>query len=281
MSRISACFDGLAGRGRTALIPYITAGDPEPGVTVPLLHALVEAGADILELGVPFSDPMADGPTIQAACERALRHHVGLHNVLDMVREFRRRDAATPVVLMGYLNPVEVMGIEAFAAAAQGAGVDGVLTVDLPPEEGNDLVAALKAHQIDAIFLAAPNSDEQRIKLMSSFGGGFLYYVSFKGVTGANRLDVQAVQDRLVQIRANTGLPVGVGFGIRDAETAAQIGAFADAVVVGSALVKRIAELADTPTRIVAEAPQIIAEMRAAMDAEGRVAATQIAGKQL
>ncbi len=273
MSRIAARFDNLQGRGRTALVPYITAGDPEPDVTVPLMHALVEAGADILELGVPFSDPMADGPTIQAACERALVHHVGLHNVLDMVREFRQKDNDTPVVLMGYLNPVEVMGYTTFAEAAQAAGVDGVLTVDLPPEEGHDLVEALKGHGLDPIFLAAPTSNDQRIQQMSASGGGFLYYVSFKGVTGANRLDVQAVQDKLVQIRANTTLPVGVGFGIRDAETAAQIAAFADAVVVGSALVNRIAALADTPDRIAAEAPQVITEMRAAMDAEGSVAA--------
>jgi len=273
MSRIAARFKTLQDRSRTALIPYITAGDPDPAVTVPLLHALVKAGADILELGVPFSDPMADGPTIQAACERALRHHVGLHHVLDMVREFRQQDTDTPVVLMGYLNPIEVMGYECFAEAAQAAGVDGVLTVDLPPEEGVDLVAALKAHQLDPIFLAAPNSDDRRIEQMSSQGGGFLYYVSFKGVTGANRLDIQSVQDKLVQIRAHTGLPVGVGFGIRDAQTAARIATFADAVVVGSALVKRIAVLAATPERLVTEAPQVIADMRAAMDAEGSIAA--------
>lgn len=273
MSRIAARFEVLRGRGRVALIPFITAGDPQPSVTVPLMHALVDAGADILELGVPFSDPMADGPTIQAACERALVHHTGLRHVLDMVRKFRERDADTPVVLMGYLNPVEVMGYEVFAEAARSAGVDGVLTVDLPPEEGGELINALKARQLDPIFLAAPTSSDERIRQMSTCGGGFLYYVSFKGVTGANRLDVKAVQDKLVQIRANTGLPVGVGFGIRDAETAAQIAAFADAVVVGSALVNRIAALAGEPERIVAEAPRVIAEMRAAMDAGGTVAA--------
>lgn len=273
MSRIAARFEALHSQGRVALIPYITAGDPLPSVTVPLMHALVDAGADILELGVPFSDPMADGPVIQAACERALAHHTGLRHVLDMVRAFRERDNDTPVVLMGYLNPVEVMGYETFAEAAQAAGVDGVLTVDLPPEEGHDLVAALKALQLDAIFLAAPTSNDQRIQQMSASGGGFLYYVSFKGVTGANRLDVNAVRDKLLQIRANTALPVGVGFGIRDAETAAQIAAFADAVVVGSALVNRIAALAGEPERIVAEAPQVIADMRAAMDAGGSVAA--------
>lgn len=269
MSRIATRFEALREAGRKALIPYITAGDPQPAVTVPLLHALVEAGADILELGVPFSDPMADGPVIQAACERALEHHVSLHHVLDMVRSFRERDAETPVVLMGYLNPIEVMGYQAFAEAAQAAGVDGVLTVDLPPEEARELVACMKAQQLDPIFLAAPNSDAARIRLMTENGGGFLYYVSFKGVTGANRLDVQAVQDKLQEIRANTGLPVGVGFGISDAQTAAQIAAFADAVVVGSALVKRVAALADQPDQIPLQAPQVIAEMRAAMDAAG------------
>lgn len=266
MSRIAQRFAALQADNRAALIPYITAGDPQPSVSVPLMHALVEAGADILELGVPFSDPMADGPTIQAACERALVHKVGLHNVLDMVREFRQQDNDTPVVLMGYLNPVEVMGYEAFAGAAAEAGVDGVLTVDLPPEEGHDLVQALKAHQLDPIFLAAPNSDAGRISLMSECGGGFLYYVSFKGVTGANRLDIESVASKLTEIRSHTELPVGVGFGIRDADTAASIAAFSDAVVVGSALVNRIAALADTPDRIVTEAPQVIADIRHAMD---------------
>jgi len=278
MSRIAGRFDSLRAQGRTALIPYITAGDPQPAVTVPLMHALVDAGADILELGVPFSDPMADGPTIQAACERALVHHIGLHNVLDMVREFRERDNETPVVLMGYLNPVEVMGYDEFSSAASSAGVDGVLTVDLPPEEGHDLVTALKAQQLDSIFLAAPNSNAERIALMSGCGGGFLYYVSFKGVTGANRLDIQSVEDKLIEIRRHTSLPVGVGFGIRDAETAAAISRFSDAVVVGSALINRIAALENTPERIVSEAPQVIADMRAAMDQTASIATDKQTG---
>jgi len=267
MSRIATRFDTLRSNKRKALIPYVTAGDPQPDVIVPLMHALVKAGADLLELGVPFSDPMADGPVIQAACERALKHHVSLRQVMDMVKEFRQTDNDTPVILMGYLNPIEVMGYEIFAKAAQSAGVDGVLTVDLPPEEGCDLVSALKAQQIDPIFLAAPTSSDERIRLMAKNGSGFLYYVSFKGVTGANRLDVKSVQDKLDQIRSNTDLPVGVGFGIRDAASAAQVASVADAVVVGSALVSRIAALADEPDRIAAEAPQVIAEMRAAMDA--------------
>lgn len=266
MSRIAARFASLREAGRKALIPYITAGDPQPDVTVPLMHALVEAGADLLELGVPFSDPMADGPVIQAACERALQHHVGLAHVLEMVRSFRETDDRTPVVLMGYLNPIEVMGYASFAGAARAAGVDGVLTVDLPPEEAHALVDSLKADQLDPIFLAAPTSGEDRIRLMHKCGGGFLYYVSFKGVTGANRLDVDAVRNKLAQIRANTDLPVGVGFGIRDAESAARIAEFADAVVVGSALVSRIAALADRPDDIVSQAPAVIAEMRRAMD---------------
>ncbi len=266
MSRIEQRFERLKTQGRVALVPYITAGDPEPGVTVPLLHALVEAGADLLEIGVPFSDPMADGPVIQAACERALKHHTSLHHVLAMVAEFRQQDSETPIILMGYLNPVEVMGYETFAAEASDAGVDGVLTVDLPPEEAADLVAALKSRQLDAIFLAAPTSDDERLKRMASLGGGFLYYVSFKGVTGANRLDVSAVAAKLKQIRSSSKLPVGVGFGIRDAETAVAVAEVADAVVVGSALVRRIAELAGSPQRIIAEAPSVIAEMRAAMD---------------
>lgn len=266
MSRIAARFASLREAGRKALIPYITAGDPQPDVTVPLMHALVEAGADLLELGVPFSDPMADGPVIQAACERALKHHVSLTHVLEMVRGFRETDDQTPVVLMGYLNPIEVMGYARFAGAARAAGVDGVLTVDLPPEEAHALIDSLKADQLDPIFLAAPTSGEDRIRLMHECGGGFLYYVSFKGVTGANRLDVDAVHNKLAQIRANTDLPVGVGFGIRDAESAARIAEFADAVVVGSALVSRIAALADRPEDIVSQAPAIIAEMRRAMD---------------
>jgi tryptophan synthase alpha chain len=266
MSRIAGRFDALRAQGRTALIPYITAGDPQPDVTVPLMHALVDAGADVLEIGVPFSDPMADGPVIQAACERALKHHVSLHNVLDMVKQFRAKDADTPVVLMGYLNPIEVMGYEDFAVSAKQAGVDGVLTVDLPPEEAHDLVMAMKNNGLDPIFLAAPTSSETRIRSMADSGGGFLYYVSFKGVTGANRLDVGSVRRKLEQIRAWTGLPVGVGFGIRDAESAAQIAEFADAVVVGSALVNRIAELADQPDSIPAQAPQVIRAMRQAMD---------------
>lgn len=268
MSRISGCFERLHNAGKKALIPYVTAGDPNPDVTVPLMHAMVEAGADIIELGVPFSDPMADGPAIQAACERALEHHVTLHNVLDMVREFRTTNTDTPVLLMGYLNPVEVMGYPEFARAARDAGVDGVLTVDLPPEEAGDLVNELKAQAVDPIFLLSPTTTDARVKRIAEQASGFLYYVSFKGVTGANRLDVEAVSEKVNHLKVNTALPIGVGFGIRDAESAAQISRAADAVIVGSALVRHIAELAGQPDAIAEEVAGELRAMRDAMDAE-------------
>ncbi|MDE2090157.1 MAG: tryptophan synthase subunit alpha, partial [Gammaproteobacteria bacterium] len=231
MSRISACFTRLRSEGRKALIPYITAGDPNPAVTVPLMHAMVAAGADIIEVGVPFSDPMADGPVIQQACERALAHHVSLNMVLGMVRQFRREDGMTPVVLMGYLNPVEVMGYEPFAAAAAQAGVDGVLTVDLPPEEGYDLIGHLRRYGLDPIFLLAPNTTQTRAAMICAAASGFIYYVSLKGVTGAATLDAEAVARKLEEIRTVTKLPSGVGFGIRDGASAAQVATVADAVV--------------------------------------------------
>ncbi|HFE31929.1 MAG TPA: tryptophan synthase subunit alpha [Gammaproteobacteria bacterium] len=267
MSRIKNCFEKLKAEGRKALIPYVTAGDPEPSVTVPLLHAMVDAGADIIELGVPFSDPMADGPVIQRAAERALEHHTSLHDVLAMVAEFRQTDSETPVVLMGYLNPVEVMGYSAFAEAAAKAGVDGVLTVDLPPEEADELVAALKARQLDPIFLLAPTSDDQRIKLICDAASGYVYYVAVKGVTGAGNLDVPAVAEKLTQIRQHTELPVGVGFGIKDAASAAAVAAVADAVVVGSALVQKVEQAAGQEDRINTEIADLLAQMRAGMDA--------------
>ncbi len=266
MSRIAKRFEDLREAGRTALIPYITAGDPRPEITVDLMHALVEAGADLLELGVPFSDPMADGPVIQAACERALIHHVSLRRVLDMVADFRRRDGDTPVVLMGYLNPIEVMGYQSFAQQAAAAGVDGVLTVDIPPEEAGELVSALRAHALDAIFLLAPTSTDERIRRITELARGFVYYVSFKGVTGAKSLDVDAVAAKLEQVRRHTGLPIGVGFGIRDAESAAAVGRVADAVVVGSALVQRIADLQDRADAIAPALADFLSGLRRALD---------------
>lgn len=266
MSRIATRFTDLKAAGRKALIPYVTAGDPNPQVTVPLMHALVEAGADLIELGVPFSDPMADGPVIQRATERALAHRVSLRDVLAMVAEFRSMDADTPVVLMGYLNPVEVMGYAAFAEAAAKAGVDGVLTVDLPPEEADAVVPIFREHKLDPIFLLSPTSHEARIKRIAAVASGFVYYVSLKGVTGAANLDVDTVAAKLDEIRAHTDLPLGVGFGIKDGATAAKVAKVADAVVVGSALVNRIEALADTPEAIAAEARSVIGAMRAAMD---------------
>jgi len=266
MSRLQARFERLQAEGRKALIPYVTAGDPRPDVTVGLMHAMVEAGADVLELGVPFSDPMADGPVIQRATERALVHHVSLHRVIDMVREFRARDETTPVVLMGYLNPIEAMGYAAFAEAAQAAGVDGVLTVDLPPEEAGEFVAAVHGHGLDPIFLIAPNTDEARIERIAAVASGFVYYVSLKGVTGAANLDIAGVGARVEAIRAHTALPVGVGFGVTDAATAAAVAAVADAVIVGSALVRRMEALAESPGEIAPAVAAVLAEMRAAMD---------------
>lgn len=275
MSRIAARFAALARSGRKALIPFVTAGDPNPEVTVPLMHAMVKAGVDLIELGVPFSDPMADGPVIQAACERALKHHVSLRKVLDMVRSFRQQDQDTPLILMGYLNPVEVMGYADFARAAQEAGVDGVLTVDLPPEEAGGLLEELEKAAIDPIFLLSPTTSDERVRKIAAVASGFLYYVSFKGVTGANRLDVGAVAAKVNAIRKLTDIPVGVGFGIRDAQSAADVSAVADAVVVGSALVKRIAELAGQPARINDSVTEVLSSMRQAMDAHQRAVANR------
>ncbi|MDH5485727.1 MAG: tryptophan synthase subunit alpha [Gammaproteobacteria bacterium] len=266
MSRLKQAFANLKSQQKKALIPFITAGDPQPSVTVNLMHDMVKAGASILELGVPFSDPMAEGPVIQAACERALLHNVSLTDVLAMVSEFRQQDNETPVVLMGYLNPVEVMGYRVFAEAAKAAGADGVILVDLPPEEGEDLVVELKANEIDMIFLLAPTSTDERIKLICDMASGFVYYVSLKGVTGAANLDVDSVVDKVQQIRRHTDIPVGVGFGIRDAETAKQVAGAADAVVVGSAIVKHVAENASDPQKISAEVCGLISSMRTAMD---------------
>ncbi|MFZ5723363.1 MAG: tryptophan synthase subunit alpha [Pseudomonadota bacterium] len=266
MSRIAATFARLAQEKRKALIPYVTAGDPDKQTTVPLLHAMVQAGADILELGFPFSDPMADGPVIQLAHERALKHRTTLKDVLGMVAEFRRRDDRTPVVLMGYLNPVEAMGHDTFVAAAAGAGVDGVLIVDLPPEESDDLAGRLKAAGIDPIFLLAPTTTEARMKRVAGQARGYLYYVSLKGVTGASTLNVDEVAGKVETIRNIARLPIGVGFGIKDADTAAAIARISDGVVVGSALVRKIEQHAAEPDRILASVPDLLRQMRSAMD---------------
>jgi tryptophan synthase alpha chain len=264
MSKIQATFERLQAQGRKALIPFITAGDPAPQQTVPLMHALVAAGSDVIELGVPFSDPMADGPTIQRASERALAKGVSLRQVLGMVANFRADNNETPVVLMGYANPIEAMGVETFAAAALDAGVDGVLVVDYPPEEAASFGAAMKAHGMDPIFLLAPTSSVERIEQVAEIASGYVYYVSLAGVTGSAALNVDAVAQKLPQIRAQTGLPVGVGFGIRDATAAARIAAFADAVIVGSRLIEEIEQssLEACCTRVAA----VLTDMRRAMD---------------
>ncbi|MGH8762719.1 MAG: tryptophan synthase subunit alpha [Nitrosospira sp.] len=240
MSRITIVFDKLRLQGRKALIPFITAGDPEPAMMVPLMHGLVKAGADVIELGVPFSDPMADGPTIQRSSERALKHDVGLKDVLTMVAEFRKDDPYTPVVLMGYANPIEAMGYEKFTARAKECGIDGVLTVDYPPEECAEWVGHLERHQIDAIFLLSPTTPQARIEQVAKMAQGYVYYVSLKGVTGALNLDLNDVTNKLAQLRSIISIPIGVGFGIRDGTTAKAVAEFADAVVVGSRIIEEI-----------------------------------------
>lgn len=267
MSRIQTCFEQLERQQRKALIPYVTAGDPNPDVTVDLMHALVDAGADVIELGVPFSDPMADGPVIQLACERALVHGTRLVDVLAMVGQFRERNNTTPVVLMGYLNPIEAIGYERFAKQARDAGVDGVLVVDLPPDEAQELGGTLKSNGLDSIYLVAPTTTEARLKAICAQGSGYLYYVSVKGVTGSAALDVAEVADKIAGMRKLTQLPLCVGFGIKDADSAAAVAKVADGVIVGSVLVNRIAELVQQSDQIPEQVSQIVAQMRSAMDA--------------
>ncbi|HYG32407.1 MAG TPA: tryptophan synthase subunit alpha [Methylophilaceae bacterium] len=264
MSRIHTTFTALKQQGRKALIPYITAGDPHPTRTVELMHAMVSSGADVIELGVPFSDPMADGPVIQRASERALVHRVGLGTVLQMVKEFRQQDGKTPVVLMGYANPIEAMGCTKFVAAARDAGVDGVLTVDYPPEECGDFVQNLHDAGIDPIFLLSPTTESSRVDMIVQQASGFVYYVSLKGVTGAQNLDIAEVADKVAAIHAKTGLPVGVGFGVRDAETAKAVAKVADAVVVGSRMVQAIEQ--SNETNLIDNVSHLMRELRDAID---------------
>jgi tryptophan synthase alpha chain len=264
MSRIQARFEALARDRRKALIPYITAGDPHPSLTVPLMRALVEAGADILELGVPFSDPMADGPVIQRAGERALRHGVGLADVLRYVMDFRNGDQSTPIVLMGYANPIEAMGVENFIGAAKTAGVDGVIVVDYPPEECAEFAALAKKNDIDPIFLLAPTSTDERIEQVARVGSGYLYYVSLRGITGAANIDLGDVAARIPKIRAATRLPIGVGFGIRDAQSAREVARTADAVVIGSRIIQEIE--AGSADQAVARVKAFLKPIRQALD---------------
>lgn len=237
MSRIEHRLSILRDQGRKALIPYITAGDPNTEETLHIMHSLVESGADLIELGVPFSDPMADGPVIQRACERALAKGCSSRDVLEVVRRFRETDTETPVILMGYLNPVEAMGYDVFAEYAASVGVDGVLMVDLPPEEAGAVVSHFREWGLDLIFLISPTTSDERIRRVGEYSSGYVYYVSLKGVTGSATIDAGAVEERVAHIQNLTELPVGVGFGIRDAETAAAIGRVSDAIIVGSVIV--------------------------------------------
>ena len=269
MSRIDATFARLRAAHHAALIAFVTAGDPDPKQTVPVMHALVKGGADVIELGVPFSDPMADGPVIQRSSERALKHGVGLRDVLASVAEFRRTNGETPVVLMGYANPIERMGHAAFVAGARVAGVDGVLIIDYPPEESADWIAALEGSGIDPIFLLSPTSSEARIELVSRVARGYIYYVSLKGVTGASNIDTREIETMIKRIRARSAVPVGVGFGIRDGATARRVARIADAVVIGTRIVQ---EMNDAPHDAAARAEAVLREFRAAMDAAEAIA---------
>ncbi|MFH0134097.1 tryptophan synthase subunit alpha [Variovorax sp. VaC1] len=269
MSRIATTFDALKKDGRRALIPYVTAGFPFADITPELMHGMVEAGADVIELGVPFSDPMADGPVIQKAGEAALALGIGMKQVLAIVAAFRQKDASTPVVLMGYANPVErydlVHGKKAFIRDAAAAGVDGLLVVDYPPEECEDFAADLKAANIDLIFLLAPTSTSERMAQVARIASGYVYYVSLKGVTGAGHLDTEAVGQMIPRIRQHVSIPVGVGFGIRDARTAQAVGSAADAVVIGTKIIQLIE---DQPRdKVVPAVSEFLAGIRQALDA--------------
>lgn len=272
MNRIESVFSQLKLQKRTALIPFITAGDPDSAATVALMHRLTQAGVDLIELGVPFSDPMADGPTIQRSSERALKHHISLKDVFSMVAEFRKKNQDTPVVLMGYANPVEAMGYENFARAASHAGIDGVLVVDYPPEECAEWVGHLKAQSIDPIFLLSPTTPESRIKQVAEFARGYVYYVSLKGVTGASHLDLQEVANKLSQLRTHIKIPVGVGFGIRDEQTARSIAEQADAVVIGSRIVEEIEH--SSKADLLANVGALVESLRRAIDIRSNPSAT-------
>ena len=264
-ARIRERFQALKVAKRCALIPYITAGDPNPAITLELMSALVEVGADVIELGVPFSDPMADGPAVQRAGERALAQKVSLRDVIGMVKTFRQRDPVTPVVLMGYANPIEAMGVEPYIRAAAAAGVDGTIVVDYPPEECEEFAALARQNGVDPIFLVAPTTTESRIRDVARVGSGYLYYVSLRGVTGAAHIDTAEVAARIAGIRAYTQLPIGVGFGIRDPESARRVAGTADAVVIGSRIIEEIE--AAGPARAVERVKALVGAIRVAMDA--------------
>ncbi len=264
MPRIAASFAKLKEQGRKALIPFITAGDPDPKLTVSVMHALAKAGADVIELGVPFSDPMADGPVIQRSSERALKHGVSLRDVLGYVVEFRKTDRVTPIVIFGYANPIEAMGLERFADAAKKADADGVLVVDYPPEEAQPLVKLLDERGLDTIFLLSPTTTDDRLGQVAKLGRGYLYYVSLRGVTGAANIDLSEVAARVKHVRGFARLPVGVGFGIRDSQSARAVGAVADAVVIGSALIQEIEKA--PRDQVAARVTRFLAPIREALD---------------
>ena len=267
MSRIAQTLARLRAADRTALVPFITAGDPDLATTVPALRAMVEGGADLLELGVPFSDPEADGPVIQAASERALAGGVTLRQVLGLVAEYRTRDTETPIILMGYLNSVLAMGEVSFAEQAAAAGVDGAILVNLPPEEAGALRTALADRDMDLIFLAAPTTTDERLRLIGSVASGFIYHVSLKGITGADHLALAPVAENVARLRSKTDLPVLVGFGIKDGKTAKAVAEHADGVVVGAALVSRMAALADRAEDIPGALRDAVHNIRTALDA--------------
>ncbi|MGI9229907.1 MAG: tryptophan synthase subunit alpha [Gammaproteobacteria bacterium] len=269
MSRIATMFDGLRKRNKKAMIPFITAGDPELAATVPMMLDLVGSGADLIELGVPFSDPMADGPVIQQAGERALAQGTGLTDVLHIVQTFRQHDQQTPVILMGYLNPLETMGYAGFAQQAEACGVDGVLIVDLPPEEAaSSLHPLLKSHGLDQIFLFSPTTTDSRMELISRYASGFVYCVAVKGVTGAGarQIDTQSVEDKIIQMQQHTKLPIAAGFAIGDATVAKAVGGFCDAIVIGSALIEQINNAVERGRDVSAEIKSFLSPVRAALD---------------
>lgn len=265
-NRLKYCFVKLKEKNKKALIPFVTAGDSNKSITVPLMHRMVESGADIIELGIPFSDPMADGPTIQLACERALVHHTSVTDIIAMVKEFREKNTITPIVLMGYLNPIEAFGYENFAKAASNVGIDGLLTVDLPPEESTQLTQILVKYQIDPIFLLSPTTTAERIKRIVNVASGYLYYVSLKGVTGSSMLNIEEVAKKVAAIRTQTNLPIGVGFGIKDAASATAVSNVSDGVIVGSAIVKIIENNPDDADTILDQIGALLHSMRKTMD---------------
>jgi|TARA_B110000238_G_scaffold126991_1_gene137096 tryptophan synthase alpha chain len=267
MSRIKITFESLKNKNKKALIPFFTAGDPHPDKTVEIMHALVESGADMIELGIPFSDPMADGPVIQRASERALKNSVGITTTIKLAKEFREKDKTTPLILMGYANPIEAIGIDYFVSIAAEAGIDGVITVDYPPEESKQFVEKLKEKNIDSIFLLSPTTDNKRIELIIKQATGFLYYVSLKGVTGSANIDIKQVAQNVQNIEKFTKLPIAVGFGVRDAKTAQQVSSISDAVVIGSRIVQEIENSNDID--LIGNIKNLIVEMRNSIDKDG------------